>query len=130
MIYALFSSDENTVMHSTSAPWKLQLEHTGAALLRSTVHLACLSTGCPFIRAVSGTVLRSQEVEVVASFACRRGSNSTFTMTNHEVALIRKSLNLVDCHGMLRAWLEQHCPWGSRTVIKAVMGWGNSVRFL
>lgn len=47
-----------------------------------------------------------------------------------EVALVRNSLNLVDCHGMLRAWLEQHFPWGSRTVIKAVMGWGNSIRFL
>lgn len=49
-------------------------------------------------------------MEVIASFAWRTGSDSTFTMTNREVALVRNSLNLVDCHGMLRAWLEQHSP--------------------
>lgn len=75
-------------------------------------------------------VLHLWEVEVIASFAGRRGSGSTFTVTNCEVALVTNSLNLVDCHGMLRAWLEQHSLWGSRTVIKAIMGWGNSIRFL
>lgn len=101
-------------MRSTSAPWKSQLEHTGAALLRALVAQYTLLSSA--LAAHSQVVFQPRcfahrrWVEVIASFAWRRRSDSTLTVTNCEVALVRNSLNLVDCHGMLRAWLEQHSP--------------------
>lgn len=133
VICALSPSDETTVMCSALATWDPQLEHRGDALLPAfplavhfipatlVAHLqVAFKAGC-FTYGRWRSLLPSPE---------EAAPTAHFTVTNREVALAENSFNLVDCCGTQRPWLAQHSLWGSSTVIKALMEWGNSIWFL
>lgn len=134
VIYASPPSDEISVKCSASATWELQLPGN-CSWSTEALPVACShSTECPRspqpLLPIHVRHLRHTGRAGHCFLPWRRGSDSAFAMTNREVTLVTSSLNLVDCHGMLRAWSEQHSLWGSRTAIKAAVGCGNSIRFL